>query len=214
MSGAAQSRAYWDRNATAFNFGHPIRFEWLAELPKQARILDFGCGYGRALAELKGAGWTRGVGVDLSGEMVARGLAEHPDLDLRQIDGRRLAEPDGAFDAAIVFAVLTTIVATADQDAVMAELRRLVKPAGLIYVSDYGLQPDARYADRYRRGFERYGEMGVWDREDGGVFRHQTRERLAELMAGFELIAEREVETRTLSGASAIATQLLGRRGC
>jgi hypothetical protein len=94
----------------------------------------------------------------------------------------------------------------------MSELRRLLAPGGLVYLSDYLLQQSDRYLERYRRGLGRHGVFGVWDREDGGVFRHFTPERLTALLTGFELIAEREVETRTLSGAPAIAIQKLARR--
>jgi SAM-dependent methyltransferase len=210
MSGA--SRAYWEANADAHSFGHPLELGWLARLPKDARILDFGCGYGRAAAELVAAGWRSVVGVDFAAGMIERGRREHPGLDLRHVDRLPIAEPDGAFDAAILIAVLTCIPDDAEQHALMAELRRLIRPGGLIYVSDYPLQTDARYAARYAAGVVRHGVDGVWDREDGGVFRHHARDRLDALMEGFEPVAEREIETRTLSGAPATAIQLLGRR--
>ena len=152
------------------------------------------------------------MGVDFAAGMIARGRREHPGLDLRHIEGLPLAEPDAAFDAAILFAVLTCIPADADQRALIAELTRLIRPGGLLYVSDYLLQTGARHLDRYRAGAARHGLYGVWDRGDGAVFRHHTREALDGLLAGFEPVAEREVETTTLSGASATAIQLLGRR--
>lgn len=161
--------------------------------------------------------WRRRAGeawseFDFSAGMIARGRREHPRLDLRHADRLPLAEPDGAFDAAIVFAVLTTVPDDAEQRAVMAELRRLTRPGGLVYVSDYLLQTDQRYLDRYAAGEARHGVYGVWDRDDGGVFRHHTRERLDVLLEGFQPVAERQVETVTMSGAKASAIQLLGRR--
>ena len=209
MSG--QSQAYWDTHAEAHVFSHPLELDWLAELPKHARILDYGCGYGRATAALAAAGW-RAVGVDFAAGMIARGRRENSGLDLRHIEGLPLAEPDGAFDAAILFAVLTCISADADQRAVIAELTRLIRPGGLLYVSDYLLQSDVRYAERYRVGAARHGVYGVWDRGDGAVFRHHTRQALDGLLAGFEPVAERALETVTLSGARATAIQLLVRR--
>ena len=204
--------AYWDANADAYTFAHPLELSWLAELPKDARVLDFGCGYGRLTAELTAAGWLRAVGADFSAGMIERGQRTHPGLELRHVAGLPLAEPDGAFDAAILFAVLTCIPDDAGQRALVAELRRLIRPGGLLYVSDYLLQPGDRYAARYQAGLARHGVRGVWDREDGGVFRHHIREALDRLLADFEPVAERSVKTVTLSGASATAIQLLMRR--
>jgi SAM-dependent methyltransferase len=144
--------------------------------------------------------------------MIARGRAEHPDLDLRAIERTRLDEPDGAFDLGLLFAVLTAIPDEAEQDAVMAELRRLVRPGGLLYVSDYPLQAGPRYAQRYAAGRARFGVEGAWTREDGGVFRHHPRERLRGLFDGFELVAQRDIDATTMSGSPAVVVQMLGRR--
>jgi SAM-dependent methyltransferase len=208
---SAQAPRYWDEKAGQVAFTHPLNLDWLAELPKRARILDYGCGYGRTLAELGDAGWRNGVGVDFSSGMIERGRREHPDLHLHTIDSTRLDEPDGAFDAALLFAVLTTIPDDADQLAVMAELKRLLAPGGWLYLSDYLLQEDERSLKRYRAGAPGYDVYGVWYREDGAVFRHHTRDGLERLLAGFEVIAERQVETTTFSGAPAVAFQVLAR---
>jgi SAM-dependent methyltransferase len=209
LSAAAQR--YWDEQAAQVAFTHPLNLDWLAALPRRARLLDYGCGYGRTLAELWGAGWRNSVGVDFSSGMIERGRREHPALELRTVGKTRLAEPDGAFDAAFLFAVLTTIPGDADQLAVMAELRRLLAPGAWLYLSDYLLQDDERSLGRYRAGEARHGVYGVWDREDGGVFRHHTREGLHRLLTGFEVVEERQLQTSTLSGAPATAIQVLAR---
>ena len=209
---ASDAQHYWDSHASAYAFSHPIDFHWLSDVPKDARILDYGCGYGRSLAELRAAGWRNSVGVDFSREMVARGQQEHPEVELRHVNGLPIDEPDGAFDVVLLFAVLTTIADDQAQEALMGELARLLRKDGLIYVSDYRLQSDARYLERYRRGEALHSSYGAWTREDGGVFRHHTQGRLDTLLSPFERLAERDIETRTLSGATATATQLLARR--
>jgi len=207
-----QAQRYWDANAEAAAFTHPLGLDWLADLPKDARILDYGCGYGRTVGELVDAGWRGAVGVDFAPAMIERGRRARPDLDLRCVGALPLAEPGGAFDLVILFAVLTTIPDGAAQRALVAELRRVLRPGGLIYVSDYPLQTDARNVARYQAGAARGWTYGVWDRGDGGVFRHHTRPWLAELLSGFDLLAEREIATTTFSGAAVTAIQLLGRR--
>jgi SAM-dependent methyltransferase len=209
MSDAAQ--AYWDANAEVYSFAHPLERAWLAELPAGARILDYGCGYGRATAKLAAEGW-QAVGVDFSAAMIERGRRTNPGLDLVHIAGLPLAEPEGAFDAALLFAVLTCIAADADQRELVAELHRLIRPGGLLYISDYLLQAGERHTLRYEAGLARHGVYGVWDRDDGGVFRHHTREALAALLGDFEPVAEREIASVTMSGAPATVIQLLLRR--
>jgi SAM-dependent methyltransferase len=212
MAFAVDARLYWDRKAENQTFAHPLNLEWLGALPKTARILDYGCGYGRVVAELTSAGWNAAVGVDFSAAMIDRGRREHPGLDLRCVSALPLGEPAGGFDAVLAFAVLTTIPGDEDQQALMAEFRRVLKPSGLLYLSDYPLQTDDRYSARYTAGAARHGVYGVWDREDGGVFRHHSRQRLGALLAGFDTVEEREIATTTLSGSPVVAIQVLARR--
>jgi SAM-dependent methyltransferase len=204
--------AYWNSQGSTKSFAHPLRMDWLGEIPKTGRILDYGCGYGRNLATLAQNGRANTVGVDFAAAMIARGQAANPTLDLRAIEGLPIGEPDGAFDAALLFAVLTCIPGDEDQRAVIAELRRLLKPGGLIYVSDYPLQTDARNRARYGAGEPKHGVYGVWDREDGGVFRHHEMAWLTGLLSGFELVQRAQFECVTMGGNSAQVVQLLARK--
>jgi SAM-dependent methyltransferase len=208
----ASQHAYWNRDEAIQHFAHPLRLDWLDPLPRTARILDYGCGWGRALQELHEAGWRDLVGVDFSEAMIRRGRELAPQLDLRRIDTLPLAEPDGAFDAVLLIAVLTCIPADADQLALIAELTRLLKPGGLLFVSDYPLQSDARNIARYDAGRTRHGRYGVWDREDGGTFRHHEPAWLDQLLGGFEHVASDGIDTVTMGGNPAKVVQILARR--
>lgn len=65
--------SYWDRVAHEKRFSHPLRLDWLEKYSdKQARILDYGCGYGRTLAELSDAGHENIFGMDFSEAMLGR----------------------------------------------------------------------------------------------------------------------------------------------
>ncbi len=203
--------AYWNSEGSSKSFDHPLKLDWLAQLEPDARILDYGCGYGRNLGTLHQHGWRNTVGVDFSDTMVARGRRLNPHLNLETLDALPLDEPDGGFDAALLFAVLTCIPGDEDQRALVAELGRLLAPGGLLYVSDYPLQSDARNRARYEAGRGKYGVYGVWDREDGGVFRHHDPAWLAELLSGFEELRREELETVTMGGNAAQAVQILCR---
>jgi len=49
---ARASVSYWDRVACEKRFPHPLHLEWLKRYTGlRARIVDFGCGYGRTLGD-------------------------------------------------------------------------------------------------------------------------------------------------------------------
>ena len=205
-------QAYWNGEGSSKSFDHPLRLDWLSPLGPGARILDYGCGYGRNLQTLHEQGWRNLVGVDFSAAMIERGRHLHPQLDLRAIDGLPLDEPADAFDAVLLFAVLTCIPGDGDQRAVIGELTRLLRPGGLLYVDDYPLQTDARNVARYEEGGPKHGTYGVWDRDDGAVFRHHDMAWFRELLAGLEWLACEEIETVTMGGNPARVVQILVRR--
>ncbi|MEU5542975.1 class I SAM-dependent methyltransferase [Streptomyces sioyaensis] len=206
---------FWETTGSAKTFTHPLDPALLdAYVPRGAHVLDYGCGYGRLTAELAGLGYRAVRGVDVSAALIARGRREHPELDLLRWAGFPLPFEDGAFDAALLFAVLTCVPGDADQTAIAGELGRLVRPGGVLYLSDVPLQDDAVNQERYARFAERYGTYGVFETPDGGVFRHHPPERLRGLVraAGFSVLAERRGSVGTLDGRTAERLQLVARR--
>jgi hypothetical protein len=53
--------------------------------------------------------------------------------------------------------------------ALIAELRRVLKPGAEPYISGLLLQEDERNRERYARDQPRYGTFGVFKAEDGAV---------------------------------------------
>src|SRR4051812_43625937 len=108
MEGISLQSDYWDRVASEKRFSHPLRPEWLLQhLRSQARILDHGCGYGRLLGQLSKAGYGNAVGTDFSEKMLFQCRSKFPHLTLVRNDGQTLPFCDRAFDAVLLFAVLT-----------------------------------------------------------------------------------------------------------
>jgi ubiquinone/menaquinone biosynthesis C-methylase UbiE len=64
-------------------------------VPRGARVLEVGCGRGDLLAALEPS---EGVGVDLSGAMVAMASARHPRLEFHRMAAERLSLPGRTFD--------------------------------------------------------------------------------------------------------------------
>ncbi|MFF7458288.1 class I SAM-dependent methyltransferase [Kitasatospora sp. NPDC008115] len=122
-------------------------------------------------------------------------------------DPPRIERPDGACDAAVLFAVLTRVPDDAAQRALVAELHRVLRPGGLLQAGDHPLRPDERSRERYRRFEARHGH-GVFETGDGAVCRHHTREGPDALFAAFEPAGEREPAVLTMNGRPAVATRL------
>lgn len=206
--------AYWNHEGATKTFTHPVNMDWLQEhLKPNARILDYGCGYGRVAAMLSQQGY-RVIGVDSAAAMIekARGLC--PQLSFQQITPPHVPFDDSFFDAAVLFAVLTCIPADDDQRAVVNELHRVVRPGGLLYVSDYWLQADQRNCERYVRDLEKYRTYGAFEVSNGVAVRHHSREWIAELLRQWETVAAADIQVTTMNGHEAPGFQWLGRKTC
>jgi SAM-dependent methyltransferase len=205
---------YWNTSGAAKTFGHPVEPAWLDRIDRHARILDYGCGYGRLSGLLAERGFEDVEGLDVSANLVARARVSQPDARFAVLDSPpRLPRHDDSVDAVFLFAVLTCVPTDDGQRELVAELRRVLRPGGLLYVSDLCLQDDRRNQDRYQEFAARYGVYGVFETGDGAVCRHHTLDWLHSLLAGFDVVATRAVHVDTMNGHPAVATQLLASRG-
>jgi trans-aconitate methyltransferase len=104
--------------------------EWLAPQPEE-KILDLGCGDGQLTARLAASGAIV-TGVDASAEMVA--AARSRGIDAVTAFAEHLPCTDASFDAVFSNAALHWV---RDQDAMMGEVHRVVRPGGR-FVAEMG----------------------------------------------------------------------------
>jgi len=114
--------------------------------PLSGRVLELGFGSGLnarwyppavtsvAAVEPSDVGWR------LSERRRARSSAP---VERRGLDGQRLDEPDASYDAALTTFTLCTID---DPALALAEVRRVVRPGGVVAVLEHGLSPAPRVA--------------------------------------------------------------------
>jgi len=85
----------------------------------------------------------------LSFEMATEGIAaSHVEVHLAGLTGERLDLPSGCADAVLSTWTLCTIP---DVGAALRELRRVLKPGGLLHFVEHGLSPDPKVARRQGR---------------------------------------------------------------
>ena len=132
---AAIVRAY--RDEAALQPAEALIFLTRAAALAGADVLDIGCGAGRTtryLLPLAG----RYVGCDYAAAMLARCRERFPQADLRQLDARDMGQfADASFDAAVFSFNGLDSVDHAGRLAVLAEVRRTLRPGGLFIFSSH-----------------------------------------------------------------------------
>ncbi|MEO8436676.1 MAG: class I SAM-dependent methyltransferase [Pyrinomonadaceae bacterium] len=203
---------YWNRVGPGKPFAHPVNFERLEELLSPAsRILDVGCGYGRALGLLFDGGYHNLIGFDPAPAMVAMARKRFPAIAFEELNSPpHIPLADDSVDAAMLFSVLTCVPTDHGQRAVVAEVRRVLRPGGLLYISDLWLQTDERNLQRYDRDQPKYGTYGIFDLPEGVTVRHHKPEWIAQLTSGFETQALDNIDVHTMNGNPASAFQWFG----
>jgi len=204
---------YWDRVAAEKQFHHPLRIDWLASNLAGKDILDCGCGQGRLLGELVKSGYRGTVGTDSSRGMLKRCAEMHPNLTLRlvQTDGRVLPFREKSFDAVLLFTLLTCMPGDSDQRLLLAEVTRVLRPGGLIYISDLLLNSDPRNVERYRYYATAFDAYGIFTLREGVTVRHHSESWIREITGGYTELKYEKFTVTTMNGNQSAAFQYLGR---
>jgi ubiquinone/menaquinone biosynthesis C-methylase UbiE len=140
-------------------------------------VLDAGCGHGRDARFFSDAG-LEVTGIDLSERLLKIAVAKAPKAKFLIMDMRQLTFPDRNFDGIWSCASFLHIPKKSAGQA-LEEFRRVLKPAGLLYVS-------VKEGDGER--FVKAPEYGQEER----FYTFYSREDIVRLVesAGFELFAE------------------------
>lgn len=203
---------YWDRVAGEKRFSHPLRIEWLnRHAGPRTRILDFGCGQGRTITELLRGGYKNLIGMDFSFRMLKCCRSQLTDLKLIQNDGQTIPLQKHSVDLVLLFAVLTCIPLDEGQRELLREISRVLRPGGLLYISDLLLNRDLRNLERYDRYAREYGTYGIFELPEGVVVRHHRKEWIEELTVAFSQLKFEPFEVRTMNGNESAAFQYLSR---
>lgn len=192
---------YWNSVSEKKEFTTPFLLEPFSNYVKRDQvILDVGCGYGRTLDELYHNGYRNLIGIDFSKGMIERGKRQFPYLDLQVKEDAPIALADASIDAVILFSVLTCIRTNQEQEELIQEIKRILKPQGILYVNDFLLNTDERNLERYQKYKEIYGVYGVFELPEGAVCRHHDEKWIRHLLQDFSEQEYSLVTKTTMNG--------------
>lgn len=117
---------------------HLARYELATRLVRGRRVLDLGCGCGYGADHLAWYGAAEVLGLDNSPAAVAYARAHYRQVNLsfEIAEARCTGLPDASFEAVVCFELIEHL---AEQDELLAEIRRVLKPDGYLIIST----PDA-----------------------------------------------------------------------
>lgn len=207
-----EQKEYWNNVSAKKEFTTPFQMEKFSEYVKaEGTIVDVGCGYGRTLDELYQNGYHNLIGIDFSKGMIDRGREQFPYLDLRVKETGQIDLPDESADAVILFAVLTCIRTNEEQTQLLGEIRRILKPHGILYVNDFLLNTDERNVSRYEKYMDIYGVYGVFELPEGAICRHHDEKWIRELLRGFSELEYSHLTFTTMNGHQSNGFYFIGK---
>ena len=180
----------------------PTKFVSFANDKGVKKVLEVGCGYGRACFFLF-ENQFNATGVDVDGVQIRSAMEESKvrgvsgEMVFLVDDARYLCFRDSSFDAVTMLAVLT-VVLKSDRPRIMREVSRVLKPSGYVFIEEFGRTwKNPVYAKRYRDDLRVTHEMGtITVKDESGKIlhfgHHFTRKELVGLLGDFNMVSLEE----------------------
>ena len=204
---------YWNTESQNKKFTTTLDFHLISDyLNPDSLIVDYGCGYGRTLNELHTIGFTNLIGFDYASEMIERGKMEFPYLNLNTSTNNRIDCASNSVDMVILFAILTCIIDNEAQRHLIAEIERVLKPNGLIYINDFLVNSDLRNLYRYNKFENKYSNYGVFELAEGAILRHHEESWIFSLTENYNREIYKRISFKTMNGNISNGFAFIGRK--
>ncbi|MCL5795838.1 MAG: class I SAM-dependent methyltransferase [Patescibacteria group bacterium] len=157
MDKSKQASSVYDKIAESYakEFSKPSEYieEFLALLPKNAKILDVGCGAGVDAGFMESEGFEI-IGIDLSKEMLNIARQKFPQIDFRQQDIREIDFPLNSFDGILASCSLIHIPKK-DVPSLLKKFHQILKKDGAIYIALQGGKSEEIFVNEPFKPYEK-----------------------------------------------------------
>jgi SAM-dependent methyltransferase len=206
-------KTYWNKVAPVKEFTTLVQMNIFKKyVNKNASILDIGCGYGRTLNELYNNGYKNGIGINFSEKMIEKGKSLYPHLTFEIMEEGKTKYSENTFDAVILLAVLTCVIANEEQMELLNEIKKILKPNGIIYINDFLLNTDERNIKRYKEYETKYKSYGIFELPEGAIVRHHDKIWVKRSLEIFNILEYKEIEYITMNGNKSNGYYYFGRK--
>lgn len=208
-----KQRDYWNEFAGKKEFTSNLdRAYFIENISFDATILDYGCGYGRTIQELFDCGYSKIIGVDIADAMLELSKSKFPQLHFEKLIDQATTLANSSCDVVLLLNTLAAITLDSAQLATIAEISRLLKKGGVLYLTDFLLNSDERNLTRYAKYESKYETYGVFETEDGAILRHQDKQNLIKLLADFDIESIEEMTVPTMNGNKSNAIAIIAKK--
>lgn len=209
-----EAQTFWNEIGSKKDFEDPLSIDKFSSyINPESKIVEYGCGYGRLMALLEANGYQNVIGFDYAPKMLERGKKEYPHLDLRLVHkSAEVPLESGYADLVIMSTILCCVIDQKEQKKIVQEMKRILKPGGILYVSDFIISSHPRYTQRYQKGFEEFKIKGVYTTDEGIVVKHYSTKEVTELLQDFNLLWLEQFDFKTMNQNVARTFHLVAKR--
>lgn len=206
---------FWNEVGSEKNFNDPFFLDkFSSHVNKDSDIIEYGCGYGRILNNLWNQGYQKLTGFDFAPKMLEKGNSLFPQLNLQLIkETGKISLEDAVVDATILSTVLCCNPQKTEQEKIINEIHRILRPGGILYFCDFLITPSEKYLPRYEQ-YAKPGDddFGVYRTNEGVLVCHFSTHSIFRLLRHFDILWLEQIDDQTMNGNSVRTVHLIAQK--
>lgn len=200
------NKKFWDEKGSKKTFSDPFFIrEFENNVPKESRILDYGCGYGRLIKILNDNGYHNITGFEKSKGMLERAKNFLPKTAHMISDHLLLTK--NSFDAVILSTVLCCD--PINHINIIDMIKNTLRNFGILYFCDFLILESEKYKEKYNNGLKEFHGYGVYKTNEDIIVRHFSKKLLLDLFKDFSVVWSRDIEYVTMNNNQALQAHMI-----